>query len=99
MIAPQIRQRPAGTGREVDTAKRFAGESYHGVTLSSVTRSARDPLTVAGELYAAAECLADLAEDFAAGAYDNLALSNADSLLTGCGRVVCELRQRKEARQ
>lgn len=71
-----------------------ARAGYHGIRRPHEARSPRDPLTIAGELYAAAECLADLAEDFAAGEYDARALSSADALLIGCGRLVCELRQR-----
>lgn len=87
-----------GTGRRgsddiaISTARGF----YHGITPRSSTPTPRDPLTVSRELYQAAEYLADLAEDFAAGAYDARALSSADALLIGCGRLVCELRQRRE---
>lgn len=69
---------------------------YHGVTPPNPAPAPRDPLTIASELYQAAECMADLAEDFAAGEYDARALSSADALLVGCGRLVCELRQRRE---
>lgn len=67
---------------------------YHGVTPPNPAPAPRDTLTIASELYQAAECMADLAEDFAAGEYDARALSSADALLVGCGRLVCELRQR-----
>lgn len=69
--------------------------SYCGCTPPNPAPAPRDPLTIAHELYAAAECLADLAEDFAAGEYDARALSSADALLIGCGRLVCELRARR----
>lgn len=69
--------------------------SYCGCTPPNPAPSPRDPLTIAGELYIAAECLADLAEDFAGGAFDDRALSSADALLIGCGRLVCELRARR----
>ena len=92
-------QTAPGTGRRgsdnisISTARGF----YHGITPPPSAPAARDPLTIAGEMHQAAECLADLAEDFAAGVYDARALSSADALLIGCGRLVCELRQRREA--
>ena len=69
--------------------------SYCGCTPPNPAPAPRDPLTIASELHQAAECLADLAEDFAAGEYDARALSSADALLIGCGRLVCELRARR----
>ena len=86
-----------GTGRRgsddisISTARGF----YHGVIPPHTARAARDPLTIASELHQAAGYLADLAEDFAAGAYDARALSSADALLIGCGRLMCELRARQ----
>ena len=61
--------------------------------------AARDPLTVASELYQAAECLADLAEDFAAGEYDARALSSADALLVGCEGAFSQLGTSRETYQ
>jgi hypothetical protein len=72
-----------------------ARAGYHGIRRPHTARPARDPLTIADELYQAAECLADLAEDFAAGSYEASALSAADARLVGCGRLVCELWQRR----
>lgn len=98
-MSPQMKTAP-GTGRRgsddisISTARGF----YHDTTPPPAAPMPRDPLTIASELYQAAECLADLAEDFAAGEYDARALSSADALLVGCGRLVVELRQRKEAR-
>lgn len=107
----RTRQRPAGTGREVEQqielaaqlygtthAEATARDGYTGTTPPKAAPMPRDPLTIAGELYQAAECLADLAEDFAAGVFDARALSSADALLVGCGRLVCELRQRQGVR-
>lgn len=71
-----------------------ARAGYHGIRQPHEARSPRDPLTIAGELYSAAECLADLAEDFASGVFDARALSSADAVIVGAGRLVCELRQR-----
>lgn len=81
----------------LDALRQLYGKprSYCGCTPPNTTPAPRDPLTIAGELYQAAECLADLAEDFAAGEYDARALSSADALLIGCGRLVCELRARR----
>ncbi|TAM94640.1 MAG: hypothetical protein EPN40_11565 [Rhodanobacteraceae bacterium] len=75
-----------------DSAQARAG--YYGIRQPHEARSPRDPLIIAGELYSAAECLAALAEDFAAGAFDACALSSADAVIVGAGRLVCELRQR-----
>lgn len=94
----QTRQRPAGTGREVETTMRTRREGYHGITVPTVPPSPRNPLAIAHDLYAAAEHLADMAEDYAAGVYDQRALSSTDALLVGCGRLVLELRQRGEVR-
>lgn len=71
-----------------------ARAGYHGIRQPHTARSPRDSLTISRDLYAAAEHLADMAEDFAAGVFDNVTLSSAESLLIGCGRLVCELRQR-----
>lgn len=61
------------------------------------TLAPRDPLTAANQLRAAADHLDALADDLAAGAFDVRALSSADALLVGCGRLVCELRAREAA--
>lgn len=96
MMDAQMKTAP-GTGRRgsddisISTARGF----YHGTPPPNPRPAPRDLLTVASELYQAAEYLADLAEDFAAGAYDARALSSADALLIGCGRLVCELRARQ----
>lgn len=109
MNAPQTRQRPtceAGrdVAKQIELARELYGTAhadsttaragYHGIRRPHEARSPRDPLTIAGELYAAAECLADMAENFASGAFDARALSNADAVIVGAGRLVCELRQR-----
>lgn len=111
MSAFQTRQRPTcEAGREVEhqidlAAAQLYGDpeciaraGYRGVVPPRTAASPRDPLTISGELYAAAECLADFAEDFGAGAFDDRALSSADRMLIGCGRLIAELRQRREAR-
>lgn len=111
MNGPQTRTRPviAVTGRQVRKAgcgddstatwRAVYGnprDGYHGTTPPNPAPAPRDPQTIASELYQASECLADLAEEFAAGEYDSRALSAADALLIGCGRLICELRQRRE---
>jgi hypothetical protein len=58
-----------------------------GCTPPNLPPQPRDPLTIAQ----------DLAEDFASGMFDDCALSSADALLVGCGRLVIELRQRQGA--
>lgn len=88
--APGTSRRGSGD-ISISTARGF----YHGTTPPSPAPAPRDPLAISRELYAAAECLADMAEDFVAGEYDACTLSSADALLVGCGRLVCELRQRR----
>jgi hypothetical protein len=80
-----------GTARADSTAARAR---YSGFQQPNAQPSPRDPLTVAGELRAAAQHLCDLADDLAAGVMEDGALSGADALLVGCGRLVVELRQR-----
>lgn len=106
MNAPQTRQRPAGTGREVEkqiaglrqlygTSESAARNGYRGVALPPAQPAPRAPAVIAQELYSAAEHLADLAEVVAAELFDTSTLSSADALLIGCGRLIVELRQRK----
>lgn len=64
--------------------------------LPNLAPAGRDPLTVARDLYHAAEHLAELAEDFAAGVFDTVTLTRADALLVGAGRLIVELRQRAQ---
>lgn len=97
MSAVQTRQRPAATGREVDTALQTVRQDYHGTTPETVTPAPCNLLTIAGELYSAADALADMAEGFAAGVLDARGLSAADRLLVGTGRLIVELRQRQGA--
>lgn len=78
-----------------NNAMGIAGGYYHGTIPPNPAPSPRDPLTISRDLYAAAEVLADMAEDFTAGVYDARALSAADALLIGCCRLVCELRVRR----
>jgi hypothetical protein len=97
MSTVQTRPRPAGTGREVDTALQAVSKAYHGATPASIVPTPRHPLTVARELRSAAECLEGIAEDFAAGAIDERELSAVDRMLVGMGRLIMELRMRQGA--
>lgn len=104
MDGPQTRLRPAGTGREVEhqielaralygDAERSARAGYRGATRWSTTPSPREPVVIARDLYAASGHLADLAELIGAEHFDTQILTNADALLVGAGRLICELRQ------
>lgn len=53
----------------------------------------RDPLTIAAELRRAADHLRFVADDLAAGVTDG-AVTEADTIITGIGRLLVELRQR-----
>lgn len=75
-------------------AERSMRDGYRRATSPATPRASRDPFVIASELADAADTLGDLSERFASGAYDARALSAADALLVGCGRLVCELRQR-----
>lgn len=99
MNVAQTRQRPelARTGREVDTAKQTVRTGYHRASPVSIAPAPRHQLTIARELYSAAECLTNIAEDFAGGAIDARELSSVDRMLVGMGRLIIELRLRQEA--
>jgi hypothetical protein len=97
MSTVQTRPRPAGTGREVDTPKQPRRKGDHRVTPATIAAAPRHPLTIARELYSAAECLEGIAEDFAGGAIDERELSAVDRMLVGMGRLIMELRMRQGA--
>ena len=106
MSAPQTRRSPrGGAGFEVDQqigfmrqlygdAERTARAGYRGATPRPTPPSPRDPAAIARDLHAASGHLADLAELIGAEHFDAQALTNADALLVGAGRLICELRQR-----
>ena len=75
-------------------AERSMRDGYSGTTPPATPRASRDAFTIASELADAADTLGDLSERIASGAYDARALTAAEALLIGCGRLVCELRQR-----
>lgn len=105
MTAPQIRQRPAGTGREVaeqiELARQLYGTSegaaragYRGAASLPTRPSPRDPTAIARDLHAASGHLAGLAELIGVEHFDAQTLTSADALLVGAGRLICELRAR-----
>lgn len=105
MTALQIRQRPAGTGRDVaeqiglarqlyGTTERTARAGYRGAALPPTSPTPRTPEAIARDLRAASGHLADLAELIGAESFDAQTLTNADALLVGAGRLICELRAR-----
>ena len=105
MDGPQIRPRPAGTGREIEhqielaralygDAERTARAGYRGATRSPTRPSPRDPAAIARDLHAASGHLADLAELIGAEHFDAQTLTNAEGLLVGASRLICELRTR-----
>lgn len=110
MSAPLKRQRPelAGTGREVDHQIKFARElygtaganstsaraGYRGTLAPGIAPAPRDAAAIAADLADAATRLRAIAGGIRLAGPTPDALAEADSLLTGCGRLVVELRQR-----
>jgi len=106
MSAPQTRRNSrGGASFEVDQqigfmrqlygdAERAARDGYRGATRTPTPPSPRDPAAIAHDLHAASGHLADLAELIGAEHFDAQTLTNADALLVGAGRLICELRQR-----
>lgn len=96
MGAPESRNPPGVAGFE--SADLGLGLQPHLITQRNGLPAPRDLQTIASELYQAAERLADMAEILAAGVPDDRALSTVDVLLTGCGRLITELRQQRAVR-
>lgn len=107
MSAPQTRQRPAGTGREVEQqialARRLYGSGrdstsararYRGTTPPPTAPTPRDSAAIAADLAEAATRLRAIAGGIRLGGPTPGALADADGTVTGCGRLVAELRQR-----
>lgn len=109
MAGPHIRRSPrGGAGFEVDQqigfaralygdSERSARAGYRGATHLTTPPSPRDPVAIARDLHAASGHLADLAELIGAEHFDAQTLTNADALLVGAGRLICELRARGAA--
>ena len=106
MDSPQTRRSPrGGASFEVDhqigfarqlygDAERAARAGYRGEARLPTPPTPRDPVAIARDLHAASGHLADLAELIGAEHFDAQTLTNADALLVGAGRLICELRQR-----
>jgi hypothetical protein len=108
--APQKRPRPelAGTGREVENQIKFASELYGGTGADSISARAgyrgtfapgaapapRNAAAIATDLLAAAARLGTIAGGMAMTGPTWEVLADADRVITGCGRLVVELRQR-----
>lgn len=104
MSAPQTRQRPAGTGREVeqqialagqlyDARERSARSGYHGTAPRGIAADPRHFASIALDLAAAATRLRAIAGGIRLGGPTTDAISQADSIVTGCGALLRELRQ------
>lgn len=106
MDGPQIRRSPrGGASFEVNQqiglqrqlyvdAERTARAGYRGAAPMPARPSPRDPAAIARDLHAASGHLADLAELIGAECFDAQTLTNADALLVGASRLICELRAR-----
>ena len=95
-MSPRTRQRPAGTGREVEhIAERIARQGYHGRAEPLQPRAPRNHLAVAGELHQAAVALDNLSDAIGTWGVDARSLAAVDGVLTGCHRLLVELRARR----
>ena len=104
MNCPQTRQRPAGTGREVEKqidfaqqlygdAERNARAGYIGTTRRNIAAAPRHYAEVAHDLAEAATQLRAMAGGIRLGGSTPAAIADADRIVTGCGRLIVELRQ------
>jgi len=104
MSAPQTRQRPAGTGREVEQqidfarqlygdAERNARAGYIGTPQRNVAAAPRHYAEVAHDLAEAATQLRAMAGGIRLGGPNVETIAAADRIVTGCGRLIVELRQ------
>ncbi|MGH8125979.1 MAG: hypothetical protein ACREPK_09060 [Rhodanobacteraceae bacterium] len=106
MNGPQTRRSPRGgasfeVDQQIDFARQLYGDAeraaragYRGATLVRTPPSPRDPVAIARDLHAASGHLAALAELIGAERFNAQTLTNADALLVGAGRLICELRAR-----
>jgi hypothetical protein len=104
MNAPQTRQRPAGTGREVEQqidlarqlysgGERSARAGYKGTGPRSIAADPRHFATIALDLAGAATRLRAIAGGIRLGGPTADAITQADCIVTGCGSLLRELRQ------
>jgi len=104
MNGPQTRQRPAGTGREVEQqidfaeqlygdAERNARAGYIGTPQRNVAAAPRHYAEVAHDLAEAATQLRAMAGGIRLGGPNAETIAAADRIVTGCGRLIVELRQ------
>ena len=110
MSAPQKRQRPelAGTGREVEQQIKLASElygaasadttvaraAYLGITPPRTAPTSRDSFAISTVLLGATARLGAIAGQMSMFGPTWDLLTEADRILTGCSRLVVELRQR-----
>lgn len=67
--------------------------AYCGCTPPNLPPPPRDPLAIAGDVRAAARVFEGVADDLAAEAWNADTLADADAVLIGLHRLLCELRQ------
>ena len=104
MNSPQTRQRPAGTGREVEQqidfarqlygdAERNARAGYHGHRPPRTPPTARHYADTARDLADAAGRLRAIAGGIRLGGPTPETIADADRIVTGCSALLRELRQ------
>ena len=104
MNGPQTRQRPAGTGREVEKqidfaqqlygdAERNARAGYIGTPQRNVAAAPRHYADIARDLAEAATRLRAIAGGIRLGGPTPETIADADRTTTGCSALLRELRQ------
>jgi len=107
-MSAQKRQRPAGTGREVEQQIKLAGElygeagadstsaraGYRGIHAPRTASAPRYVADIATDLLAAAARLGTIAGGMVMVGPTWEVLADADRVITGCSHLVVELRQR-----
>lgn len=71
----------------------MTARAYCGCTQPNLSPPPRDPVTIAGDVRAAARVLEGVADDLAADAWNADTLADADVVMIGLHRLMCELRQ------
>lgn len=95
MSAPQTRRSPrGGAGFEVDQQIGFARQLYRGTTPPTTAPAPRNAADVVQELAEAATRLRSMAGGMRLAGPTPEAIADADRLVTGCGALLRELRQR-----